>query len=197
MFPMVCTLGDFRRARELLEQVRQELDREGVAHGPLAIGAMIEVPSAVAIVRRLAGECDFLSVGTNDLFQYTLAIDRQNPRISHLVRPLEPAILQMLETIRCAATDAHIPVSICSDLASNAMAIPVLLGLGYRSLSGSPSELPVTREILGRVDIATCEELARICIDCETSGQAERAVFDGFSSVLGDIWDEQGIELSE
>jgi phosphotransferase system enzyme I (PtsI) len=197
MFPMVCTLDDFRRARDFVEETREELDREGVVHGPLAIGAMIEVPSAVTIVRRLARECDFLSVGTNDLVQYTLAIDRQNPRISHLVRPLEPVILQLLENIRCAATDAGIPVSICGDLASNAMAIPVLLGLGYRSLSGSPSDLPVTREILGRVDLGPCEELARTCIECETSRQAERAVFDCFGGVLGDIWDEQGIELTQ
>jgi phosphotransferase system enzyme I (PtsI) len=195
MFPMVCTLDDFRQARALVVDARKELEAEGIAHGPVAIGAMIEVPSAVVMADLLARECDFFSVGTNDLIQYTLAIDRQNPRMSGLVRALEPAVLRMLDAIRRAARAARIPVSMCGDLAAHPLAIPVLLGLGYRSLSMPASQLALAREVLGRLEVRRCEELARACLSCGTGLEVEQKVARALSSDLAEIWDEQGIEI--
>lgn len=195
MFPMVCTLEDLRAARAMVSSAREALEREGLPHRPIAIGAMIEVPSAVVLADAIARECDFLSVGTNDLTQYALAVDRQSPRLAQLMRPLEPAVLRLLDTTRRAAGDAGVPVSICGDLASQPIAIPVLLGLGYRSLSMTASELPLVREILDRVDLATCEDLARACLACATAAEAERHVVEALGAALGEVWEEQGIEL--
>ncbi|AKF05947.1 phosphoenolpyruvate--protein phosphotransferase [Sandaracinus amylolyticus] len=196
MFPMVCTLEDLRAARAMVAEARAELERDGIPYRAVPLGAMIEVPSAVVLADALARECDFFSVGTNDLAQYTLAVDRQNPRLSHIARPLEPAVLRLLDLTFRASRDASIPISICGDLASHPIAVPVLLGLGYRCLSMSASEIPLVREILDRVDLVTCEEVARASLACATGSEVERLVVEALAPVLGEVWDEQGIELS-
>jgi phosphotransferase system enzyme I (PtsI) len=195
MLPMVCNLDELRAARAIVAAAKLELEVEDIAHRPISIGVMIEVPSAVAIADLLARECDFFSVGTNDLAQYALALDRQNPRVSHLARPLEPAVLRMLWTIQRAASAASIPVSICGDLAAHPMAIPLLLGMGYRTLSMPASEIAITREILDRVDVPTCQDLANAVLTCGTAREVEAKVAEDLGGALGEIWEEQGIEL--
>lgn len=196
LFPMVCTLDDWSSARAIVGRAQRELEAEGVPHRSVPLGAMIEVPSAVIMADALARECDFFSVGTNDLTQYTLAVDRHNPRVSNLVRALEPALLRMLDIVRRAAARVAIPVSVCGDLAAHPMAIPVLVGLGYRSLSVPPVAIPVAREVLRRIEIRRCEELARDCLDCGTGAEVERRVGREMRDDLGDIWEEQGIEIT-
>jgi phosphoenolpyruvate-protein phosphotransferase (PTS system enzyme I) len=197
MFPMVCTLDELRRARAIAVEACAELEREGLPHRQVSIGAMIEVPSAVVIADALARECDFFSVGTNDLVQYTLALDRQNPRVFHLARTLEPAILKMLaHTIR-SADAGGIPTCVCGDLASHPMAIPILLGMGYRSLSMATADLAVAREIVDRIDLTTCERLAYASAQCATAAEVERTVVEMLGSALTEIWEEQGIELPD
>jgi phosphotransferase system enzyme I (PtsI) len=197
MFPMVCTLEELRKARALVAQAKAELEASRVAHAPLSIGVMIEVPSAVAIADLLAKECDFFSIGTNDLAQYALAIDRQNPRVSNLARPLEPAMLRMLDSVRKVAAAAKIPVSICGDLAAHPVALPVLLGLGFRSLSMPASELAIAREILDRLDVPACEKVARAALECGTALEVELRVSKALGRDLREIWDEQGIEVGK
>lgn len=196
MFPMVCTVDELRAARAIARAAERELADANIEHRPILLGAMIEVPSAVALADLIARECDFFSVGTNDLTQYALAVDRQNAKVSHLVRPLEPALLRMLRAICDAAAPRRLSVSVCGDLAAHPMAIPVLLGMGYRSLSMPPSEIALTREILDRLDLSTCEDVARAAMACATALEVEQCVAEMLGDRLGEIWDEQGIEVS-
>ena len=196
MFPMVCTVDDLRSARKLAARAKSELEAEGVPHRPIALGSMIEVPSAVAMVDVLARESDFFSIGTNDLVQYALAVDRSNARVAQLVRPVEPAVLRMLDQVARASREHEVPVCICGDLAAHAFAIPILMGLGFRSLSMPPSEIPLARELLDRIELVECNDLARDALQCATGDDIEKLVMERFGSALGELWEEQGFDVA-
>ena len=122
---------------------------------------MIEVPSAAIIADVLARECDFFAIGTNDLTQYTLAVDRSNEHVAHLYDPLHPAVLALIDSsVRAAAREGN-PVSLCGEMASNPLAIPILVGLGIGELSGAPSAIPVTKEIVRGLDAGEAAADAR------------------------------------
>ncbi|HJL19442.1 MAG TPA: phosphoenolpyruvate--protein phosphotransferase [Sandaracinaceae bacterium LLY-WYZ-13_1] len=195
MFPMVNGLSDLRRARVLFERARDDLDAEGAAYGPVAVGAMLEVPSAVLVADRLAPECDFFSVGTNDLTQYTLAVDRSDPRVAHLARPLDPAVLRLLDRARAVAEAHEVPISVCGDLAADPVATPVLLGLGFRTLSMPMGAIPLIREVVSRIDGAEAAALAAEALDQDDANEVERLVAGRFGEAVGELWREQGIEL--
>jgi phosphoenolpyruvate-protein kinase (PTS system EI component) len=129
---------------------------------------MIEVPSAALIADVLARECDFFSIGTNDLTQYTLAVDRGNERVAHLYDPLHPAVLALIDRSVRAATRADIPVSLCGEMASNPLAVPLLVGLGIGELSGTPSAVPVVKEIVRALDAGAAAEAARRALEAAT-----------------------------
>ena len=195
MFPMVMGLSDLRRAKVLLDRARRDLDAEGAPYGPVAVGAMLEVPSAVLMADRLALECDFFSVGTNDLTQYTLAVDRSDPRVAHLGRSLEPSVLRLVESARLAAGGAGKPISVCGDLAADPVAIPILLGLGFTALSMPMAAIPLAREVIGRIDLQLASEVATEALAQDGANEVERLVAARFGDVLGDLWEEHGIEL--
>ncbi|MEC7525564.1 MAG: phosphoenolpyruvate--protein phosphotransferase [Myxococcota bacterium] len=195
MFPMVSSVGDLRRAKVLLERAREDLEAEGAAYGPVAIGSMLEVPSAILVADRLAKECDFFSIGTNDLTQYTLAVDRFDPRVAHLARPLDPAILRMLSQARASAAEAGLPISVCGDLAADPAAVPVLIGLGFERLSMPMVAIPLVREVVSRIERSACEEVAREALDLDGADDVERLVAARFGDALGELWREQGLYL--
>lgn len=195
MFPMVASVADLRRAVVLLERARQDLDAEGASYGPVSVGSMLEVPSAVLVADRLAPECDFFSVGTNDLTQYTLAVDRTDPRVAHLASSLEPSVLRLLERARAVADQSGTAISICGDLAADPVATPVLIGLGLTTLSMPTSAIPLVAEAVRRLAASKCVELADQALECDGAADVERAVAAAFGDVLGDLWEEQGIEL--
>jgi phosphotransferase system enzyme I (PtsI) len=150
---MISALSELRTARQLVGAAMDELARAGIPFArELPIGIMIEVPSAALIADTLARECDFFSIGTNDLTQYTLAVDRGNERVAHLYDPLHPAVLALIDRSVRAAANAGIPISLCGEMASNPLAVPLLIGLGIEELSCAPSAVPVVKEIVHALD---------------------------------------------
>lgn len=195
MFPLVTTVNDFRRARSIVDEVRRELDAAGVEHGELPVGIMVEVPSAALLADTLAKECDFFSVGTNDLVQYTLALDRTNPQVAHLARSLDPAVLRLLDMTARAAEGAGIPLSMCGDMAADPFAIPIVVGLGYEVLSMPYGSLPLAREVVGRITVEEARQAAREALACGDFEDVERLILRHFADALGDLWREEGLEV--
>lgn len=195
MFPMVSGVADVRRAKVLLERAREDLDAEGADYGPIAVGAMLEVPSAVIVADRLAEECDFFSLGTNDLTQYALAVDRNDPRVAHLASSLDPAVLRLIERARAVAEAHELPISVCGDVAADPVATPILVGLGLTDLSMPVAAVPLIREVVSRLDQAQMESLAREALDQTSAADVERLVAERLRDTLDDLWQGQGIEL--
>jgi len=161
MFPMISGLGELRAAKDILNQVKQELVQESIeVDQDLQVGIMIEVPSAVAVADLLANEVDFFSIGTNDLVQYALAIDRVNENVAHLYEPLHPAILRMVKQAADAGRLAGIPVSLCGELAAEPLYVPILLGFELDSLSMNPLAVPRVKKIIRNASL----EESKVCL---------------------------------
>ncbi|MDP6978227.1 MAG: phosphoenolpyruvate--protein phosphotransferase [Myxococcota bacterium] len=174
LLPMVSGIGELREAREVIADVQQKMIRRGEAHDPnLPVGIMIEVPSAALIAPALARDCDFFSIGTNDLTQYTLAADRGNERIAHLYNPLHPAVLTLIDMTVRAATHAGIPVSVCGEVATSPLAVPILVGLGIDEFSGTPGAVPIVKEIVRALDSKSVADDARAALGAESSEEVE------------------------
>ncbi len=179
MFPMISGTKELREARALLAECQQELDAAGQAYNPnMPVGSMIEIPSAALTADRLAQECDFFSIGTNDLIQYLIAIDRVNERTAHLYEPAHPAVLRVLREVVQAAHAAGIKVSVCGEMAGDPVYVPLLLGIGVDELSMTPPLLPAAKYLIRnmRMDEARAlaertkemdspEEIEKLCID--------------------------------
>ena len=157
LIPMLAQLDEVRQTFALIEKARAQLDARGAAHGPVRVGAMIEVPAAALMVRQFAQHFDFLSIGTNDLVQYMLAIDRTDETVAHLYDPLHPAVLRLIADVIAEGRSQGKPVSICGEMAGDAAMTRLLLGMGLRHFSMHPSRLlAVKQEVLA----ADTEELA-------------------------------------
>jgi phosphotransferase system enzyme I (PtsI) len=161
MYPMISGAEELARANAVLGECRQELKARGVAFDEnLEVGAMIEIPSAAATADLLARECAFFSIGTNDLIQYMLAIDRVNDRIAHLYEPTHPAIIRTLKHIVDEARQQKISVSVCGEMAGDPVFAPLLLGLGVDCLSMSPAWLPSVKYLVRAMTMADAQALA-------------------------------------
>jgi phosphotransferase system enzyme I (PtsI) len=193
MFPLISCLEELRAARAHLDAAREALAAEGVPTGKVRVGCMIEVPSAALLSDALARECDFFSVGTNDLAQYTMAVDRSDPRVARLANNLHPALLQLLDLIAKSASARSVDLTLCGAMGADLIALPVLLGLGYRNLSIDVSFLPVVRAAIGRIDCAKARLLGTEVLQLSTAADVRRRVLEEFGAALGDLWDEQGL----
>ena len=174
MFPMVTVPSEMDEARALFEKAAAGLARAGAEVRVPPLGMMIEVPSAALIADTLARECDFFSVGTNDLTQYTLAVDRGNERVAHLYDPLHPAVLTLIDLSVRAARRARIPISVCGEMATNPLAVPLLVGLRIHELSGTPSQVPLVKEIVRAVDSSDVAEDARRALTASCVEEVEQ-----------------------
>jgi phosphotransferase system enzyme I (PtsI) len=162
LLPMISGVEELRETRAVIEEVRAQLDLEGEPYDPMIpVGAMIEVPAAAIAADALAAESDFFSIGTNDLTQYTLAVDRGNERVAHLYDSLHPSVLSLIDRSVKAADRAGIPISVCGEMASNPLAVPILVGLGIGELSVVPAAVPVVKEIVRALDARDVAEDAR------------------------------------
>lgn len=162
MFPMVSGMEELRATRAFLEEVKKELRDEGIDFDEdMPVGIMIEMPSAAMVADHLAKEVDFFSIGTNDLIQYTMAVDRMNELVSYLYAPLHPAILRLITTVLAAADEYDIPVSICGEMAGDPHVALVLLGLGLRQLSMHAVAMSDVKDCISKADIGDLEALAK------------------------------------
>jgi phosphotransferase system enzyme I (PtsP) len=158
MFPMISSLDEFARARELVMESLQVLRREGLPHHAApALGAMIEVPAVVEIADELAREADFLSIGTNDLIQYLLAVDRMNEQVAYAYRPEHPSVLRTLKRLADAAGRAGKEISVCGEMAHDPDLLPFLLGIGIRTLSADPQHLTELQQRIGAIALCDAE----------------------------------------
>jgi phosphoenolpyruvate-protein phosphotransferase (PTS system enzyme I) len=174
MFPMISGMEEVRRAKELLEEAKRELTASATPFDNMVqIGVMIEIPAAVTLADLLAREVDFFSVGTNDLIQYTLAIDRSNEQLSHLYQPLHPAVLRSLRRIVQAAHGAGIPACLCGEMAGDPLYLPVLLGLGFDELSMGAGSILRVKQILRRCTLERAAAIAEGCFAFSTAAEVE------------------------
>jgi len=174
MFPMISGMEELLQAKEHLNEVRGELLAEGIPFDQsLRVGVMIEIPSAVILGDLLSREVDFFSVGTNDLIQYTLAIDRSNEQLAHMYQPLHPAVLRSLRQIVLDAHNAGIEACLCGEMAGDPLYLPVLLGLGFDELSMSAASLPRVKQILRRITKERAIRIADGCFAFTTAAQVE------------------------
>jgi len=173
-FPMISGLHEFRSARGCLEEAKRELAVRGVPYDDaIETGIMIEIPSAVLTADLLAREVDFFSIGTNDLIQYTLAIDRSNEHLAHLYEPLHPAVLRSLKMVVDAAHAVGIRACMCGEMAGDPDYLPILLGLGFDELSMSPASIPRVKRILRRCPKAEAERVVAMALSLETASEVE------------------------
>jgi phosphotransferase system enzyme I (PtsI) len=173
LLPFVSGVEEVRAVRAMVTRMGEELRSEGVALGPVAVGAMIEVPSAALTADLLAREVDFLAAGTNDLIQYTLAVDRTDERVSALYRPLHPGMLRLLRLIRRAASRADVPLSVCGEMASDPELIGVLIGLGVTEFSMTPGAIPAARRFIASVRADDLRAAARAALALSTVEEVE------------------------
>jgi len=175
MFPMVATIEELRRAKLVVASVKRELKRERVEFDEnIELGVMVETPSAALLAGRLARECSFLSIGSNDLTQYTLAVDRGNERVAGLYDHFHPAVLELIRMTIAAAHNAGIWVGLCGEFAGDPLGILVLVGLGIDELSVSPALLPEAKKIIRSIDSDTAREIMQAAMKLSTALEVRR-----------------------
>ncbi len=179
MLPMISSLEEVRRSKELVEEAKEELRREGLPFDDaIPIGMMVEVPSAVQLADRFIEEVDFFSLGTNDLIQYLLAVDRNNRKVASLYEPLHPAVLRALAAVVRVADAAGKPVSLCGEMAADPACTLVLIGMGLRDLSMSGFFVPVIKRLIRSIDITEAATVAAEALACDTVKEVKRCVFE-------------------
>ncbi len=176
LLPMVSSVGELHQAKGIIRETMSELEWEEIPFdAKIPIGIMIEVPAAALIADKLAEECDFFSIGTNDLTQYTLAVDRGNEHVAHLYDPFHPAVLTLIDRTVRAAKAAGIPVSVCGEMAGSPLTAPLLIGLGITELSTAPGAVPAMKEVVRRISLSDVKRDAQRALG-EATGDAVRAI---------------------
>jgi len=173
MFPMIATLEELVKAKEMFFAARDEVVRAGYTVGKLEVGIMIEIPAAAWNAKRLAAEVDFFSIGTNDLTQYMLAVDRENNELADLYQPHHPAVLGMIARVSQAAEEAGIWVGICGEAGGDSLLAPFFAALGIKELSMAPGSLPKVRQALAKLtsDAVGKKKLVDTVLDCSTAAE--------------------------
>jgi len=184
LFPMISAYFEICEAKKLLDQAAESLEKEGLPYNrQIEIGIMIEVPSAVVLADFLAEKVDFFSIGTNDLIQYALAIDRQNPNVAHLYQPLDPAVIRLVKQVADVAQNKGIEVFMCGEMAAVAHHIPLLLGLGLDELSMNPQSIPHIKRAIRSLSLSDAQAFMQEVLNKKTA----RGVFGVLKEAFGDI----------
>jgi phosphotransferase system enzyme I (PtsI) len=178
MFPFVTAVEEVRQARAILAEVTASLG----AVRPMPLGVMIEVPAAAVAADLLAPEVDFLTIGTNDLIQYCLAVDRTDDRVSDLYEPLHPSVLRLIRLVRRAAKRRDIPVSLCGEMAADPALLGLLIGLGLTEFSMTPAAIPTARQVVQDLRAADARRLASRILRLPTAADIEQHLFDALAA---------------
>jgi phosphoenolpyruvate-protein phosphotransferase (PTS system enzyme I) len=190
MFPLITSLAEFRHGKMLLNDVMEDLSEEGVAFDPkIKVGMMVEVPSAAIMAEAFAQDVDFFSIGTNDLVQYTLAVDRTNERVANLYQPTHPAVIYLIRETARAAAKYNIPVSCCGETASDPEYAMLLIGLGVRTLSVSASSILPLKRFIRSVTISQCERVARQALQLDSDVQIAALLRDRARKTVPEAFD--------
>ena len=185
MFPLISGIEEFRVARLLVLEMTETLSDEGHnVHQRVPLGAMVEVPSAAVMARELAREVDFMSIGTNDLIQYSLAVDRANDLVAELYRPTSPAILRLISTVIAAGKAENIDVSMCGEMAADPLMVPVLVGLGLEKFSMNPQAIPVVRSLIRQLSHREAANIARQAAKLVTARDVEEYLLERLAFLL-------------
>jgi phosphotransferase system enzyme I (PtsI) len=189
MFPMISGLREIRQAKELLAEAKAELRQEGQRFEvEMPVGIMMELPSAVMIAEILAREVDFFSIGTNDLIQYSLGIDRTNRFVSHMYQPLHPAVVRSIKHVVDAAHQAGIEVSLCGEMASDPFCVPILMGMQIDCISLTPQSIPGIKRIIRQATMDDCKKLLKLVLESpsvsRTNALVQETIFRQFPDEL-------------
>ena len=188
MVPLIGHVEEVKTVRVLLRRYRAELRSEGiVVPDRVIVGVMIEVPAAAMIAEHLAREVDFFAIGTNDLTQYTLAVDRGNEQVSKLFRPFHPAVLRLVERVISVGARAGIPVSLCGEMAADPLAVPLLVGLGLTEFSMHPPALPLARSLIRAVSFREARRMAQRALALATAKEVEEYLLEQLSGLLSHL----------
>ena len=188
MFPMITTLHELRTARMVLRQVIDDLQEQGIAvPTKVSVGMMVEVPAAVLMLDYLLPEVDFISIGTNDLIQYTLAVDRTNEYVADLYTGLDPAVLRLIKQSVDQALKYGVDVSVCGEMSSTPLCALLLVGFGVRTLSAPPSALPQVKQALRSVTLADCEAMANRSLGFGTAREVDAYLQGRFAELLPEM----------
>ncbi|MDJ0811876.1 MAG: phosphoenolpyruvate--protein phosphotransferase [Desulfobacterales bacterium] len=185
LFPMISSCNELVEAKAMLEEAADSLEKDGKAYNrDIKVGVMIEVPSAVVMADQLAKMCDFFSIGTNDLIQYTLAIDRGNRNVAYLYDPLNPAILRMLKHLADEARKADIRIAMCGEMAGEPIHVPFLLGLGITEWSMNPHAIPVVKRIVRRLSAIDARQFVEEVVDLHDAEEINRRAEERYGVIL-------------
>jgi phosphotransferase system enzyme I (PtsI) len=172
MFPLISTLEELRRAKSFLADTMEDLDDEGVEFDrDIAVGMMVEVPATIMMLERFASEVDFFSIGTNDLVQYALAVDRGNKEVANLYNNSDPAVLRLLKMAIDISSTANVPASLCGQMSSSPKYTMLLLGLGMRCLSVPPTALSKIKAVIRAVTMEQCLAVAQKALEMDTASE--------------------------
>ena len=183
MFPMITTLEEIRRVRRMVRRAQDQLQTEGKAYGEVQLGLMLEVPAAAVAIRTLLEVVDFVSIGSNDLVQYLMAADRDNPKVSHLCQPLSPAVLRVLTSVIRTCRLSHKPVTLCGEMAGAPRAFVLLFGMGLRSFSMSPAFIPTIKELTSHLTVAQARQILRQALRIKTTRRVQQFMGDQIQQI--------------
>jgi phosphotransferase system enzyme I (PtsI) len=188
LFPMISTYFEICEANRMLDEAAESLEKDGVPYNrDIEIGAMIEVPSAVIMADVIAENVDFFSIGTNDLIQYALAIDRGNEQVANLFQPLDPAIIRMLKHTADVAREKDIKIFMCGEMAGTPHHIPLLLGIGIDELSMNPQTIPDIKRVIRSLNVEDARSFMKEALKQTTA----RSMFELIKDTYGSIFAEQ------
>jgi phosphotransferase system enzyme I (PtsI) len=187
MFPMITTLEEMRRVRSLVRKAGRKLSKDGKKFAHVPIGMMLEVPAAAVSIEFMLDVVDFVSIGSNDLVQYLMAADRDNPKVSHLCQPLSPPVLRVLHGVIRACNAADKPVTLCGEMAGQPRAFVLLLGMGLRQFSMSPAFVPTTKQLAAELTRATAEDILRQALQLKTTAHVKRFMADAIAEIAPDL----------